>query len=94
MFETRRTKSSTTTGAKPSDNSSIRSNSGLQTMALPSASIWRSPPDKSPASRNRKRANAGKNWNTSASSRWRSAAPARCGAEQRARNFGRFTYEK
>ena len=42
-------------------------------MALPNASIWRSPPDRSPASRDRSGASAGKNWNTSAS-RWRRSA--------------------
>ena len=64
MLAIRRARSSTTTGARPSDSSSISSNSGLQTMALPNASIWRSPPDSSPAIRERSGASAGKNWNT------------------------------
>ena len=52
----------TTSGARPSDGSSIISSLGLAIMARPTASICCSPPDSVPASCHSRSFSRGKRW--------------------------------
>src|SRR5215472_550137 len=61
-FGKRRIKSSTSTGARPSESSSTSRSSGPQTRPLAMASIWRSPPERRPPMRLRRSLSRGKNW--------------------------------
>ena len=68
--------SSTMSGARPCESSSTSSSSGAQASAEPIASIWRSPPERYPASRSRRRASTGK-YSQTASASLRASAPGR-----------------